>query len=103
MAVNRRTLRQPAAQTMLLDMSKHETFIIDFATSVSQLRISNVFPGQFYVFAMKQNSSGGHAMNWGTATQNAASIDPAPNAVSVQCFVGGSGGNLFAVPSGTWS
>ena len=99
----RRTLTQLAAQTMLLDASKQETFIVNFATSVAQLRMTNIVPGQLYCFVMKQDDKGSHTLNWGSEIRNPIMFNPQPNAITVQCFIGLPNGIMQAVPPGTWN
>jgi hypothetical protein len=99
----RRTIRQIAAQTMLLDGSQQETFVVDFKTSVLNLAMKKISPGQLYVLVMKQDANGNHTLTWGSAFRNAMMLDPAPNSVTVQCFIGMTGGSLLAVPPGTWT
>jgi hypothetical protein len=98
----RRILKQSAAQAMLLDASLQETFVIRFQTSVQSLRVEKVSPGLLYVFALLQDSAGGHSLNWGDDVQNAAGLNPAPNSLTVQCFIGTSDGVLQAIAPGTY-
>ena len=99
----RRMLRQYAAQSLLLDASQAETFILDLQTSVQKLQLKNISPGQLYVFVLRQDETGNHRLNWGTQAVNAMMLDPNPLSVTVQCFIGTAGGTLFAVPPGTWT
>lgn len=98
---SRKLIRLPAEQTMLLDCSRYQTFVIDFATSVQTLRTQNVSPGQLYVFVLVQGTSGKHKLNWGDRLRNAIPLDPSPDAITVQTFIGMTGGILQAVPPGT--
>jgi hypothetical protein len=98
----RRTLRAYAAQSLLLDASAQETFILRFRTSVESLRIKNISPGQLYCFVLKQDQKGKHRLNWGNTALNGMLLDPRPNSVTVQCFIGMSGQFLLAVPPGQW-
>lgn len=98
----RRLTRQSAMQSMLLDGAQSETFVIDLNTSVDTLRVKNVSPGRLYVFVAMQSAVGNHRLNWGDRIRNGVSVDPDPNSITVQCFVGLTGGVLQAVPPGTW-
>ena len=99
----RRTLFQPAAQTMLLDCSLHETFVIDMRSSVRTLMLKKASPGMLYVFVLRQDAKGGHAMNWGDGATNGVPLDPRPHSHTVQTFIGNSDGTLEAIVAGTWS
>jgi hypothetical protein len=99
----RRTLSQSAAQTMLIDASAQETFVLLFRTSVQSLRIEKVSPGQLYVFVLQQDSKGNHRLNWGAGALNGMSLNPTPNSVTVQCFVGTPEGILRSITPGTWT
>jgi hypothetical protein len=94
---------QPAEQTVLLDASQYETFVIDFAASIQNLRIKNISPGQLYVFVLRQDADGGHGIAWGNSCHNGAMLDQAPRAVTVQSFIGTTGGILYAIPPATWN
>lgn len=99
----RRTIRQIAQQNMLLDGSKAETFVLVMRSSISQLSMRNTIPGQMYVFMFVQDATGKHKVQWGSDMQAGALIDPAPNAITVQAFVGLQGKTILAVPPGTWT
>jgi hypothetical protein len=98
----RRLSRQAALQSMLLDGGQFETFVIDCVTSVEELRIKNVSPGKLYVFVVMQDATGNHTFQWGDRLRNAMFVDPDAESITVQCFVGLTGGILQAVPPGTW-
>lgn len=87
---------------MLLDGREYDTFVIDCATSVETLRIKNISPGKLYVFVVVQSASGNHRFNWGDRIRNGVAVDLSPNGMTVQSFVGLTGGILQAVPPGTW-
>jgi hypothetical protein len=101
--INRRTLKQSAAQTMLLNASTNETFIIRLRTSIQLLNVERVSPGQLYVFVLLQDSEGGHRLTWGANTLNATAINPAPHSITVQCFIGSDDGIMRANAPGTWA
>lgn len=97
----RRLVQIDAAQSVLIDALKGETFLISFSTSIEYLRIKNASPGQLYVFILKQNAAGKHRIAWGGQVLNATAIDPQPNSVTVQKCVGQPGGILQATIPGT--
>lgn len=99
----RRTIRQSAEQSLLIDALAGETFIIDFTVSVSTLRIKNVSPGQLYVFVLVQDATGGHRLVWPSTIRNATMLNPASDSVTVQSCIGMTGGYLSAIPPGTWT
>ena len=88
---------------MLLDAYFAETFVIGLRNSVSSLSVKNVTPGRLYVFIVKQDSVGNHRINWGTQIINVSAIDNLPEAVSVFCFIGVTGGLLMANAPGAWA
>lgn len=98
----RRMLREDSAQTMLVDCSQNETFVIDLGTNVDLLRANNVSPGKLYVFVLVQDDAGNHEVIWDSRIRNSVAIDQEADAITVQCFVGIPGGMLQAVPPGTW-
>lgn len=98
----RRMLREDATQTMLLDCSQNETFVIDLGTDVDSLRAQNVSPGKLYVVVLIQDANGNHTVTWDSRIRNSVAIDQEGEAITVQCFVGITGGLLQAVPPGTW-
>ena len=99
----RRLLKQLAAQALLFDGQRQETFVVQFQTSCLNLAMKNVSPGQLYVFVLKQDAKGNHTLTWGSEMRNAMLLDPAPNSVTVQCFIGMPGNFLQANIPGTWT
>jgi hypothetical protein len=98
-----RRLRQlAAAQTIVLNGILAETFVLSMETSVSQVRVRNLTPGQLYIVILKQNNTGGHTIAWGTSARNAVPTDPRPFAVTVQSFIADTGGILRGNLPGTW-
>ena len=88
---------------MLLDALLGETFVIELGTSVQQLRVKNASPGFLYVFIVKQDHTGGHAIHWGDAIRNGSAINPLPFSVTVQSFIADTGGILKSNVPGTWN
>jgi hypothetical protein len=92
----RRIIKLEAAQTLIVDASTGETFLIQLTTSIRTLLIKNASPGQLYVFVLKQNAAGGHTVQWGSEVLNAAQPDITPNSTTVQSCIGTTGGILQA-------
>jgi hypothetical protein len=99
----RRLIYESAAQSLIFDALKGETFVIGMGTSVQKLRVKNAAPGQLYDFILKQNQAGGHRLIWGQNIRNGGMPDPRPYAVTVQSFIADTGGILDANIPGTWS
>jgi hypothetical protein len=99
----RRIIQIDAAQAVLIDALQGETFAIQLGTSISNLQIENVSPGQLYVFILTQDHVGGHTVAWGSEVLNAVSANPDPNSTTILCCIGTTGGILEAnIPGTTW-
>lgn len=97
----RRTVQIDAAQTVLLDALQGETFLVNLITSIKNFQIKNASPGQLYVFIFTQNQAGGHTVAWGSQMLNASTVNPQPHSVTVQSFIGDTGGTLRSnIPAG---
>lgn len=81
---------------ILFDGLKAVCWFVNMNSDVTNARASNISPGQLYTFVFTQDARGGHVMNWPSNCVNAAAIDPAPNATSVQNFVGNINGAMHA-------
>ena len=88
---------------MLLDALKGETFVIEMATSIQQLTVKNLTPGQLYVFIFRQNQKGNHSLQWGAGIRNASAINLYPFSTTIQCLTALSDGTLLANIPGTWN
>ena len=88
---------------MLLDGMEAQVFVIDMGTSVQNLTVRNIIPGQLYVFLLVQNAAGGHSFNWGNTITNGATINPAPHSTTSQACIGRPGGLMQAITAGTWT
>jgi hypothetical protein len=99
----RRTVNFDAAQTLLIDALQGENFAVRMGTSIEQLLIKNVSPGQLYVFILTQDETGGRTVTWGTQALNGSPPDPAPQSITVQSFIGTAQGSLEANLAATWS
>jgi hypothetical protein len=98
----RRLVQLAAAQTVVLNGLDGETFVLSMGTSVSQVRVKNLTPGQLYVLILKQNNIGGHTIAYGPDIRNGVAADPRPLAVTVQSFIADTGGILKSNLPGTW-
>lgn len=92
-----------SSQTMLLDAYSAETFVIWLRGNVASLTVKNITAGRLYVFILKMDAIGGHRFSWGGQIQNASPINSTPNSVTVQCFIGNSGGILMADAPASWA
>src|SRR5947208_11498684 len=98
----RRLKQLAAAQTVVLNGLEAETFVLSMGTSVSQVRVKNLTPGQLYILILKQNNTGGHTITYGANIRNAVPADPWPLAITVQSFIADTGGILKSNLPGTW-
>jgi hypothetical protein len=94
---------QYAAQSMSIDASVSETFIIEMGTSIQQLSMKNVTPGVQYIFILRQNHVGGHTILWGSTIRNGGALDPRPFAVTVQSYLANADGTLAANLPASWT
>ena len=94
--MNRPFLNLESAGGLLFDGLQAVCWFIHMSSSVTAARVSNSSPGQLYTFVFTQDAKGGHVMNWPANCLNAAAIDPAPNSVTVQNFIGDTGNILRA-------
>ena len=99
----RRPVQIEAAQTTQIDGLQGETFFIRLVTSIENLWVKNISPGQIYIFVLIQNEAGGHTVNWGAQALNASQPDPVPHSVTVQNCIGTTGGTLQSNIPGVWS
>lgn len=99
----RQVVRMNSAQTVLIDALEGDTFLIRLVTSIKNLRIKNVSPGQLYVFVLTQDSTGGRKVQWGDQVVNAIPANQPPNSVTIQSCIGTTGGFLRANMPGVWS
>jgi hypothetical protein len=93
--MNRPFQNLASSGTLLFDGLKAVCWFVTMNTDISSPRIINIAPGQLYTFVFAQSATGGHVMNWPANCINAAPIDPAPNSITVQNFVGNTGGLLY--------
>lgn len=70
-------------------------WFIHMRSDITSPRVLNISPGQLYTFVFTQDGIGDHTMNWPPNCINAAPIDPEPNSITVQNFIGNTGGILY--------
>lgn len=101
--MTRPTLNVDSAGANLFDGLEAVVWFVHMRSNITAPRIVNISPGQLYTFVFAQDANGNHLMKWPANCFNAANIDPKPNSVTVQNFVGATGGNLYAnaMPSGS--
>jgi hypothetical protein len=101
--MNRPYLTLNSTDPILFDGLAAVCWFINMHSDVTSPRIHNMSPGEMYTFVFTQDAVGGHAMNWPANCLNAASIDPAPNAITVQNLICDTGGMLYAnvAPTGS--
>lgn len=71
-------------------------FFVHMTSNITSPRIMNISPGELYTFVFTQDAVGGRFINWPANTFNAPPIDPAPNSITVQNFIGNTGGIVYA-------
>jgi hypothetical protein len=90
----------PAAQTILIDGSIAETFVILMGTSIETILTRAIAPGQMYVFILRQDAVGGHTIAWGNL-RNGTTPNADPHASSTQSFIADQNGILKVLIPGT--
>jgi hypothetical protein len=93
----------PSSGVVVFDGLQAVCWFVSMTSNITMPRVINTAPGQLYTFVFTQDAVGGHVMNWPSNCHNAASIDPAPGATTVQNFVGNTGGVLEPDTSSSWS
>jgi hypothetical protein len=86
--MNRPFLSIGSSPPPLFDALRVATWRVDMHSNVSQATVRSVIPGVLYVFVIVQDGAGGRTFNWPPNCLNPAGINAAPNAITVQCFVG---------------
>lgn len=99
----RRIIQIEAEQTTLVDALQGEIFFVRLNTSIQQLIVKNVSPGQLYLFVFTQDVVGGRTVQWGNQTLNGSPVNPAPGTITVQSFVARGGAILQANLVATWT
>jgi hypothetical protein len=88
---------------LVFDGNQALCFIVAMNSNVTSAKVKNIAPGAMYTFVFHQNTTGHYAFAWPAQCLNAVMIDQDPQAVTVQNFIGLTGGRLLAVPSGAWT
>lgn len=92
-----------SASPLVFDGTRAQCFVVVLHNTVMQARLKNIIPGLLYTFVLQQDSIGNHRFVWPQTCKQAMPVDPKPDAVTVQNFVGNSDGSLYANAAGTWS
>jgi hypothetical protein len=99
----------PSNQIQVATGGASQTFNADqwktFKWTLSQdatLTLSNVIPGNLYLFLIGQDATGNHVFTWPSTAFNGATIDHTPGSYTAQAFVSDDAGNLYAVAPGTY-
>jgi hypothetical protein len=91
-----------AQNNMLFDGLEAECWHIALGVNVSSARVKNISPGQLYTFLFEQNYEGFNTFQWPSACVNGTAINLDPNSITIQNFIGDTGGILRAHVPGTW-
>jgi hypothetical protein len=86
-----------------IDGNVADTYFIAMNSSVPSVVLKNIRPGHKYVFLFSQDATGGHTFAWPNTVSNETPLDPYPNTLTVQCFIGDLGNNLLTNAPGAWS
>lgn len=87
---------------MVFNCNEALCFFVTMTTTVDISVMRYVIPGALYTFIMKQDSGGAKGFSWPANCVNAAAIDTAPNAMTIQNFIGTDAGTLLANISGSF-
>lgn len=96
--MSRNVLRATAAQTMLFDCSRYQTFVVRLITGIQNMWFTNIVPGMLYVFVFKQDHHGHHSVNWGNLARPQP-VDAQPESITVATFVGTVGYLQWVAPT----
>lgn len=101
--MDRPFLNLDSSGPLLFDGLKAVCWFVHMGSDITAPRVTNIAPGELYTFVFVQDAIGGRIINWPANCINAAPIDPAPNATTIQNFIGNTGGTMFAniPPTGT--
>ena len=97
--MTRRYLLTDSTSSMLFDGSLVDTWDIRMVGSVLSARTRLITPGRLYTFIIRQQNTS-YRFLWPPSCRNAPTVNPQPNSVVVQNFVGQVGGSLQAAPPG---
>src|SRR4051812_29787286 len=97
--MNRPLVLVNSTGTVVFDGFEGVTFVVTLQSSVSasRIRIKHISPGQLYTFIFRQDATGGRHFNWPSGVViNPTRVSEVPDAVSVQNYIGYTGGRLLA-------
>lgn len=98
--MTRSYLLTDSSSAMLFDGSLVDTWDIRMVGSVLSARTRLITPGRLYTFIIRQQNTS-YRFAWPATCLNAPTVNPQPNSVVVQNFVGQAAGLLQATPPGT--
>lgn len=101
--MNRPFLNIESSGAILFDGLAAVCWFVNLRSDVANARVRNISPGQLYTFVITQDATGGHRFAWPSSCVNATTIDPKPNAITVQNFIGLPSDFMTANIAGTWS
>ena len=78
-------------------------WFIHMRSDINSSRVVNISPGQLYTFVFTQDATGNHNLTWPANCINGIPINPTPNSITVQNFVGMTGGLLYGNILGMWN
>ena len=87
----------------LFDGNRAVCWFMTMRNDVTNARFKNIVPGVLYTFLFRQDNTGGRSFEWPPLCVNPIPIDQTPHAVTVQNFIGSTGGQLIANLPGTFT
>jgi hypothetical protein len=86
--MSRPFLQIPSSSQLVFTGNVAVTWKVTLQNNVASILVQRTIPGVLYVFILAQDAIGGRSFNWPLNCLNASPINLAPNAVTVQCFIG---------------
>jgi hypothetical protein len=86
---------------LVFDGNQAVCFILTLVNDVPGGRTKNIASGVLYTWIIRQDEHGGYSYKWPVTCLNAVDVDQTPGSVTVQNFIGITGGRLLAIPPGT--
>lgn len=87
----------PFSATPTFDAAVAPTFAMGLTGNVTSSTLVHQNPGQKLAFIIGQDAAGGRIFTWPTNITNPGTIDPTPNAVTIQEFIVGVAGAVRAL------
>ena len=98
--MTRKFLLTDSTSAMLFDGSVADVWDVRLVGAVLSARTRLISPGRLYTFIIRQENTS-YRFNWPAACRNAPRVNPKPNSITIQNFIGFTGGFLQANPPGT--